>query len=313
MSNRQEWLEARRKGLGGSDIAAIMGISKWSTPMDIYLEKKGVAVDEDNNAKERGRILETAIAQWYAEKNGFEIEAGPPLPVQGEKEFMLGSPDFYVWDREKSMHDYWGLEVKTSRSDDGWGPEGSDQIPRYYATQVHWYMIVTGKQFWDVAVYLMYKDEFRQYRLHADEELHAKMISAAESWWNAHIVDDVPPKLDSGKGSTLILNAQFPLDSGEVREPTDREVELIEELNSINDTIKMLQVRKKETENLLKNQMQDCSVIQSERARVSWKIGKGRRSFDTKRFRADHPELANEYTNVADPARSFRFTYKQEM
>ena len=75
----------------------------------------------------------------------------------------------------------------------------------------------------------------------------------------------------------------------------------------------MLQVRKKETENLLKNQMQDCSVIQSERARVSWKIGKGRRSFDTKRFRADHPELANEYTNVADPARSFRFTYKQEM
>ena len=83
MSNRQEWLEARRKGLGGSDIAAIMGISKWSTPRDSYLEKQGVAVDEDNNAKERGRILETAIAQWYAEKNGFEIEAGTPIPVQG--------------------------------------------------------------------------------------------------------------------------------------------------------------------------------------------------------------------------------------
>jgi putative phage-type endonuclease len=312
MSNRQEWLEARRKGLGGSDIAAIMGISKWSTPMDIYLEKKGMAVDEDNNAKARGRILENAIALWYAQEMGYEVEEGPEMPYQGEKDFMMGSPDFWVWDFDKSTHDFWGLEVKTSRSDEGWGPSGSDQIPKYYATQVHWYMLVTGKDVWDVAVYFTFKDEFRHYRLVADKELHEKMLSAAEAWWNKHIVADVPPKLDGGKGSTQLLNHQFPEDTGEIREPSDRELELIEELNSINDALKLLQERKKTTENLIKDQMQDCSVIQGERAKVSWKLGKGRRTFDSKRFRADHPDLAEQYTKQGDPARTFRFTYKQE-
>jgi putative phage-type endonuclease len=313
MSNRQEWLEARRKGLGGSDIAAIMGISKWSTPMDIYLEKKGMSEDEDSNAKMRGRILEKAIAEWYAEKNGFEIQPGPDMPMQGEKEFMLGSPDFWVWDFNESMHDFWGLEVKTSRSDDGWGPDGSDQIPRYYATQVHWYMLVAKKKVWDVAVYFTFKDEFRQYRLYADDELHEKMVESAESWWNTHIVEDVAPNLDGGRGSTYLLTQQFPQDTGEIREPTSREIELFEELNSINDALKMLQVRKKETENLIKNEMQDCSVIQSGHVKATWKLGNGRKSFDTKRFRADHPELAETYTKQGDPARTFRFTYKQEM
>ena len=309
---RQEWLEQRRKGLGGSDIAAIMGISKWSTPMDIYLDKMGLSEDKDSNAKSRGRWLEPAIANWFAETHGLHINPGPEMPVQGEKDFMLGSPDFWVWDDDGGPNKNWGLEVKTSRDDGGWGTEGTDEIPAYYATQVHWYMLVTGKDVWDVAVYFTLKDEFRHYRLVKDDDLHAKMLETAEAWWNKHIVGNLAPEIDGGDGSVTWLNHQHPEDTGEVREPTIEELELIEELNSINDRIKALRDRKDTTENMIKEQMQDCSVLNDEHARVSWKLGKGRKTFDSKRFRGDHPRLAEEYMKVSNPARSFRFKYKQD-
>ena len=161
---RAEWLEARRKGLGGSDIAAIMGVSPWATEMDVYLDKMGLSKDKDSAAKARGRYLERAVAEWYADKNEVEISAGGHF--HGRADFMMGTPDFWVNVPGKS--DKWGLEIKTARSDRGWGKEGSDDIPPYYKTQCHWYMLISEQEVWDVAVYFTMKDEFRQYRLVKD-------------------------------------------------------------------------------------------------------------------------------------------------
>jgi putative phage-type endonuclease len=305
--NRKEWLEARRSGLGGSDIAAILGISPWATEMDVYLDKMGLRKDEDSNAKQRGRIFEKALAEWYAEENNVEVTPG--VHFQGEVSFMMASPDFWV--SLPGEVQKWGLECKTSRSTKGWGEEMTDQIPAYYATQCHWYMMVTGKDVWDVVVYFTLQDEFRQYRLHKDKELHEKMYEKARDWWNAHIVEQVPPAIDGSKASDTLLQHNFPEDTGEVREPTDREVALFAELHSINKALKDLQEHKSNTVNLIKEQMGDTTVIQGDTGKVSWKLGNGRRTLDTKAIRKDHPELADQYTKVSDPSRTFRFTYNE--
>jgi hypothetical protein len=63
--------------------------------------------------------------------------------------------------------------------------------------------------------------------------------------------------------------------------------------------------------NLIKEQMGDTTVIQGDTGKVSWKLGNGRRTLDTKAIRKDHPELADQYTKVSDPSRTFRFTYNE--
>jgi putative phage-type endonuclease len=305
---RNEWLEARRKGLGGSDIAAILGVSPWSTPMDVWLDKKGMLEDHDTGARLRGRIFEPAIANYFAEQN--DLEVSPAGMVEGPRPYMFGSPDFWV--NKPGEPDFWGLEIKTSRKTDGWGPENTDQIPVYYATQVHWYMIVTGKSKWDVMVYFVLRDEFRQYRLHEDKELHQSMMDKASEWWQKHIVEGERPRLDGGDGSKQLLNMTFPEDDGLARGPSDRELELFKELHSINSVLKDMKVRKEATVNLIKEQMGEACEVSNQFSKATWKLGSGRRTFDTKTFRKDHPDLADKYTKVSEPSRAFRFIYNEE-
>lgn len=304
---RKEWLEARRKGLGGSDIAAILGVSPWATSMDVFMDKHGLSKDKDSPAKLRGRIFERPIADYYAELNSVGVY--PAGLVQGQRPFLLGSPDFWV---RNPAGQEWGLEIKTARSAQDWGPDGSDSIPVYYQTQVHWYMLVTGKKFWDVMVYFMLRDEFRQYRLHADEEMHEKMLQRASEWWQKHVVEGERPPLDGGDGSKQMLDITFPEDDGLVRGPEDRELELFKELHSINKVLKDLKERKEETTNLIKEQMGETQEVSNDFCKATWKTGVGRRTFDSKTFRKDHPGIADQYTKVSEPTRAFRFKYNEE-
>ena len=73
--NREEFLARRKAGLGGSDIAAIVGISPWSTPRDIYLDKKGLAAPEqETDAMYWGTTLEDIVAREYSKRTGRKIE-----------------------------------------------------------------------------------------------------------------------------------------------------------------------------------------------------------------------------------------------
>ena len=86
MPKPEGWHEARKSGLGGSDIAAVLGLSKWASPMDVWYQKRGL-VDplEESNAMRRGRLLEPAIAEWYAEETGLQVEDREEMPVVGPK------------------------------------------------------------------------------------------------------------------------------------------------------------------------------------------------------------------------------------
>ena len=120
MSKPEGWFEARRAGLGGSDIAAVLGLSKWQSPMDVWAAKRGLSEEVvETNAMRRGRLLESAIANWYQEETGLEVLDGNEMPIVGPKPFMLASPDRYV----SAGKTRFGLEIKTARSVDGWGDD----------------------------------------------------------------------------------------------------------------------------------------------------------------------------------------------
>lgn len=200
--NREEFLARRKAGIGGSDIAAIVGISPWSTPRDIYLDKKGLAEPEpETDAMYWGTTLEDIVAREYSKRTGRKIERCGVLFQHPEHPFLLGNIDRAVYDdpgkRPVVNGEYRasrGLECKTASqyASADWGPDGSDQIPEYYKAQVQWYMGITGAQIWDVAVLIGNRD-FRMYTVERDDAVIDYLFSEGVKFWRDHIETDTMP------------------------------------------------------------------------------------------------------------------------
>src|SRR6266550_3924413 len=171
-----EWLAARRTGIGGSDAPAVLGLSPWRTPFEVWAEKTGdLAVDErePNEAMNWGTILERAILNEYSLRSGVEtVEVG--LLRHPDNPWLICSPDAVAGGRI--------VEIKTTRSASGWGDQGTDEIPLHYLVQVHHNLIVSGAALADVAV-LIAGSDFRLYHVEPDLTLHAQILDQEAAFW----------------------------------------------------------------------------------------------------------------------------------
>jgi putative phage-type endonuclease len=302
-TDRTAWLEARKKGLGGSDIAAILGLSKWRSPMDVWADKRGLTDPIDENpAMVRGRILEPAIADWYAETTNSKVIEGPEMPVAGPHEWMLASPDRYVL----SGGNRFGLEIKTARSARDWGDEGSDNIPVYYATQVAWYMACTDADRWDVATLFMINDEFRTYTLNRDKTVEDRLVEVCGDWWETHMIKGEPPTIDGSNAAAKYLLEKYPQPSDTIRRANHEEEALVMKLHEIKQQMKDLQEEKASLENMIKDAIGEDDGIDGNWGKITWRLQKGRQTLDTKRLREKLPEVAEEYTKVGEAIRILR-------
>lgn len=183
--DRHEWLEMRRKGIGSSDAAAICGLSPWRTPLHVYADKLGLLPETQSPAMDWGLRLEPAIAEAYREATG-QILVAPPTICHPQYPWMLASADRTRLDRI--------VELKTSRSGEGWGDEGTDEIPEQYILQVQHQMAVTGFDLADVAV-LIAGSDFRIYTVRANPALRERLIAIEERFWR-RVEERRPPEPD---------------------------------------------------------------------------------------------------------------------
>ena len=187
--DRSEWLEARRKGIGGSDVAAVLGLSKWKTPLQLYLDKIGENTnDSDNEAMEAGRRLEDAVADWWSDKTGKKVRRCREILIHDKHNCLIANIDRRVVG-EPSI-----LECKTSSaySIDDW----DNQIPDAYMCQVQHYMSVTGATHGYLAV-LIGGNVFRHYDIPRDDEFIEMINQNCIRFWNEHVLKRVTPDLDA--------------------------------------------------------------------------------------------------------------------
>lgn len=73
--DRENWLRERKKGIGGSDVAAVLGLNPWRTPLDVFNEKTAETVDDkpQSDAAHFGTILEDVVADEFARRTGFKV------------------------------------------------------------------------------------------------------------------------------------------------------------------------------------------------------------------------------------------------
>ena len=202
----KEWLAARQSCITATDIAAVLGLSPWSTAFQVWLDKTGQATAiEDNRAMEWGRRLEPVIAAAYSEKTGIPIRKAEFISRE-----IIGVPCGCTQDYI-SEDGTLNIEIKTSSMRDGWGEEGTDQIPAYYLTQVQWQMGVSGMTMTHLAA-LIAANDFRIFHIPYDEEAFTVMVRRAAEFW-ALVVAQVAPDIDGSVACSEYLTKRFKGDS----------------------------------------------------------------------------------------------------
>ena len=137
-----EWLEWRRKGIGGSDVAAALGLSPYRTMRELYYDKIGVVPVEAGEDKsitfQIGHLLENVVAQIFAKKTGLSVYRDQTMYQHPLYPFMLADVDRFIHMPDGTTAI---LECKTAHYDTQylWA---NDAVPRHYEMQVRHYMSV---------------------------------------------------------------------------------------------------------------------------------------------------------------------------
>lgn len=199
----------RTKSIGGSDVAAILGLSPWRTPLDVWREKAlGELDDKSSDAMEAGLRFEDPILMHFLNE---QVETtGKQATLERRKPVVVGhrhaSPDALI--AQQGWHSL--VEVKTTSSGDGWGRDGSSEIPAHYLPQVMHYLDVLELEDAFVPVLLWPSDMrriagltpaetiralgLRTYRVHYNQALAAQIRDVVAEFWEKHVVAMKPPE-----------------------------------------------------------------------------------------------------------------------
>lgn len=200
-----EWLQARRSGIGGSDIAAIVGASPYATAYDIYKAKMEAPDDsEESENSEWGRILEPVVAKKFVDRTGLKVQNVNFLMRHPDHTWAIANIDRAIVNPEIAGNVRFKngelttdmiLECKTASEYVGkdWGEEETDEVPDQYQCQGQWYMGVTNTLVCYMAV-LIGGNKFRIYRIDRNQELIDYLFSEAESFWVNHVLAGVAPE-----------------------------------------------------------------------------------------------------------------------
>jgi putative phage-type endonuclease len=285
MDDRQEWLAQRRTGIGGSDVAAILGLSRWKSPLDVYLDKTGQAASTAETEPMRwGTLLEPVILAEFSRRTGVTVEKPRDIIRDPGFPWMLASLDGWAPELEAVV------EVKTARTSDGWGDDGSGEIPAYYQTQVAHYMAVTGATIAFVPV-LIGASEFRVYQVERDEVLIRDMVEAERVFWHDHVLAGVPPEPVNAADAARLWSR----DSGETIEVAGEVADDVEELRHLKAQAKEIEERIGSIEDRLKVAFRDASAIAYGGKTLATFKAQTRKGFDSKALVAAHPDLAEQF------------------
>lgn len=294
-ADRKAWLAERRTGIGGSDVAGILGLSLWTTPLAVYLDKIGQAPETDDNAPMKwGRYLEPVIRQAYSDETGRTVRTMGMIrhPV---REFMLANIDGFTDDGRL-------LEVKTARTAEGWGEVGTDQIPTPYMLQVQHYLEVTGFEFADVAV-LIGGSDFRIYEVGVDPELIHLIVEAEAEFWRRVQQRDPPPPVTVSDAIARWGRAS----RAEVVEAGEDAQRAIRELRDVEAQRADLDEREERAKAEIMRTLGDRDTLVGPDGKplATWKAQAGAKRLDLAALKERLPSVYDDFVRAGEPVRRF--------
>jgi putative phage-type endonuclease len=283
----------RSSFMGASDIAAALGISPYTTPVELYLRKRDGFEIDDKPVLRRGRRLEPYVRDIYAEESGRVVM--PPRFVVGTEPWICANLDGESGPSMPTVDRV--LEIKSAneftRRD--WGEAGSDAVPVFYTAQCQWQMMITGHKLADLAA-LIGLDDFRIFTIEADVDIQAMLLVKAREFWQ-RVQDGIPPEPQT----TADVARLFPKhELGAVVEANDVDLSLITELKHLREQISAGEEREEMVKRELMRRIGPAEAMTMDGVPlITWKAQE-RKTVDVKALRAAHPEVVEQFERVSN-------------
>lgn len=256
-------LEARRSGIGGGDIAGIMGLSPYVTPLGVYRLKRGTGVIEETQAMYWGTALQSSVIERYWRDHGQLLVSEMECLIRHKSlPWVIGHPDALVCNKDGAGS--YGLEVKTSHAFAA--EQWKEGVPEHYQMQCQWYMLLMEYDRWDVAV-LIGGQDYREYVLARDEELIQKMLDAARHFWFEHVQEGIPPEPIAQDN----IADEHPADRAPIKSANYEEETVVLRYRDARDELVQAQALHDALKTRLQMILGDAAGIEGPWGRITWK------------------------------------------
>ena len=287
--SKEDWLEWRNKGIGGSDASVICGLNKYKSPVELWMEKTGkVEPTEAGESALWGTLLEPVIRQEFTNRTGLEVNIEKSILQHPFHPFMLANVDGIIITPDNNACIF---EAKTANA--FLANEWDNKIPEAYELQVQHYMAVTNFAGTYVAV-LIGGSNFKWFYVKRDDYLIELLIKLERKFWEC-VVKNKRPKLDGSKASADLLNRLYPKGKSKTAiELPEEALILIRQYEEAHADEEEGASRKDEAINKLKEMLGDNEIGKIADYTISWS-NVNKETFDSKLFKGDNPELYAKY------------------
>lgn len=298
----EEWVQRRKEAIGGSDAAAVIGMSPYKSPMELFAEKTGLVECFTGNTTTRvGQYLEDLVATMWSEETGKKVRRKNAMLKNDLYPFAHANLDRVVVGEDAF------LEIKTTNSIPIMKAiRKGTEFPEAYLCQVVHYMAVTGCSKAYLAV-LVNCRELYCYELDRDQAEIDALMGAEEEFWN-HVKTNTPPSVDGSESCTATLRALYPVSTGDKIDINSQE-SYLEQYISLGKQIKELKAMQDECANHVKAFMQEAGKGESSRFKVSY-TNQDRKTFDSKTFAAENASFDLSPYYKTTTSRVFKVTEK---
>jgi putative phage-type endonuclease len=308
----KEQIEARKTYIGGSDAAAILGLSRYRTPLEVWAIKTGQVTPldiSDNTPVKLGNKLEQAVAEFFMDETGKKVVPAEKMFFHPKYPFLGANIDRLV------VGEPAGLECKTANQFkmSEWQVE---EIPQEYQVQCLHYMAVTGLPIWYIAVLIgntsfLWKvfvradakvslpDMPKEYINVVAPETLNNIVEKEVYFWNTFIVPKVMPMQVTSQDDDILYRLYPQAASESIIELGDDASRVCESLDSMQADYAVLEKEIDEQKNTLRAMLKTYETGVTAKYRITWKNQKERR-VDVELFKKEEPGLYEKYAKPKD-------------
>ncbi len=286
-----------QSNLGASEVAAVLGMSPWATPFDIWARKTGrMGEQEETRVMRLGNLLEPVVLTLAEDELG-------PLDRQPQTLLIPNSPIVCHLDAKVASSGI-PVEAKTAGVEcpivGNWGEDGTDDIPDYYWVQLAMYVKASQKDLGYLAAYLGGRG-FRMYVCPARHELADQIVNDVGEWWDRHIIGDRQPENSAPSEETMRRMKRQPVTVDLAAEA----IQLADDYAKVRQHRLDAERQEKAIQATLAGMMGDAMAGKLPDGRVlGWTeflVG----SLDRERLKAERPEVVEQYTSKKPQRRWF--------
>lgn len=289
--SHEEWLELRKKSIGGSDAGAVVGMNQYSSLLTLYADKKGMSKEkETSEAMRLGTDLEAYVAERFTERTGKKVMNDNFMYMDDEYDFITANVD------RKVVGENAGLECKTMGSFNGYNLE-ANEVPAHYYCQCQHYCMVMGYERIYLAILVLQRGLY-VVEIERDDDFIKRLRAEEITFWKHYIEKGIMPAPDGSDASVETLKELYP----EAEKNTEIAIfgldQMIRDYTAFQELEKQYHEKAEEVKARICAKLGDNETGVGDNYKCTWK-NQSRSSVPSSKLKAKYPKIYQELVEVS--------------